>query len=56
MQEVLHCGSSHVTFLFFICLVETDEDGFRPKRKKGTCLLFYLSKKTKLLELLIKLI
>ena len=57
MQEVLHCGSWHMTFLSFIQLVvekDEDEDESSPKRKKGTYLLFYLSKEAKLLELLIK--
>ena len=46
-----------MTFLSFIYLVvekDEDEDESSPKRKKGTYLLFYLSKEAKLLELLIK--
>ena len=48
-----------MTLLYFICLVvetDEDEDEFSAKRRKGICLLFYLSKETKLLEILIKLI
>ena len=48
-----------MTFLYFFCLVvetDEDEDEFSAKRRKGICLLFSLSKETKLLELLIKLI
>ena len=45
-----------MTFLSYICLVvekDEDEDESSPKHKKGTYLLFYLSKERKLLELLI---